>query len=61
MQINEHKSKKMVIRASHRPTIFVLPIPTIHRVNAFKLSGIVVIDDLQWNNHVAYNDRKANS
>ena len=59
MQINEHKTKEIII--SNSRNVSVVPLPGIERVENFKFLGVFVSEDLKWNDHISYIVGKANS
>ena len=59
MQINENKTKEMVITTSH--AVSIPPFPSIGRVSSFKILGVIVSNNLKWTEHVHYISAKANS
>jgi len=60
MLINEHQTREMIITVSH--TLTVQHLFDIQHVDTFRLVlGIYVSNDLSWNSHVTYMDKRANS
>jgi len=66
MRVNWNKTKEMLLGSITKQSIPDLSVDAmsstvIHRVRSFKLLGVIIEDNLKWNNHVDFICKKASS